>query len=314
MQTLTDLSVTVAGIRFPSPILNASGAFNASLFNQLFPLGEVMGGIVTKTVKREPWAGNPQYRTVELPGIGMLNSIGLQNPGLDYFLENEAEAFKAYGLPLFLSISASSNQEFAEMADRIVNHPSGVHVDGLEVNLSCPNVEKGGAHFGSSCETVEGAVRSVKEHFGKAVFAKLTPNVTDIVSIGGSAIAGGADGLTAINTVMGAAIDIKKRKPILQRVSGGYSGPGIKPIAVHAIWQLHHHFPETPIMGVGGVMTVEDVLEFMMAGASVVQVGTSCFRDPLVFRKIVEQLRSIAAEEGFGSMEDLIGCAHPGRS
>lgn len=305
------LSVTVAGIEFPSLLLNASGAFHPATFNRIFDLGSTLGGIVTKTVTAAPTIGNAQHRTVELPGIGMLNSIGLQNPGLDYFLEQEAAALKAYGLPLILSISAHSNHEFAEMAHRVQSHPSGHHVDALELNLSCPNVEKGGIHFGTSADCVQGAVASVVQVFEKPVFAKLTPNVADIVSIGGAALEGGAHGLTAINTVMGASIDIKRKKPGLQRVSGGYSGPGIRPVAIHAVYQLHKHFPEAPILGVGGIMNANDVLEFLMAGASLVQVGTACFRTPTVFTQIQEDLMDYCQAEGLSRLTELTGCAHP---
>lgn len=304
------LSVTACGIEFPSPILNASGAFNPSFFNQMFPLPSALGGIVSKTVTQKPLAGNPQYRTVELPGIGMLNSIGLQNPGLDYFLEHEAPAFKAYGLPVFLSISAGSYQEFDAMARQVVSHPNGPCVDGLEVNLSCPNVEKGGAHFGSNPQYVLEALQAVTKGFSKPVFAKLTPNVTDIAEIAAAAIEGGASGLTAINTVLGASIDIRTRRPVLKRVSGGYSGPGIKPVALHAVWQLHARFPHTPIMAVGGISSPEDVLEFLMAGASLVQVGTACFRDPYVFPQIASALKEYACQEGLSNLAELVGVAH----
>lgn len=304
------LSANVAGIEFPSLILNASGAFNPQLFSRLFSLKAGLGGIVTKTVTREPWAGNPQHRTMELPGIGMLNSIGLQNPGLDYTLDVEASQLKTHGLPVILSISAHSAREFAEMADTVASHPNGTLIDALELNLSCPNVDKGGVHFGSAPDSVREAVSAVTAVFAKPVFAKLTPNVADIVPIGGAAIEGGAAGLTAINTVMGAAIDVRRKKPGLARVSGGYSGPGIKPVAVHAIWQLHKHFPETPILGVGGVSTAEDVLEFVMAGASLVQVGTQCFRHPDVFLAITQALQQYCLTEQVDSLAALRGCAH----
>jgi len=301
---------TVAGIEFSSVLLNASGAFNASLFNRLYPLKEVMGGIVTKTVTTEPLAGNLQPRTVELPGIGMLNSIGLQNPGLAYSLEKDIPALKALGLPVILSISAHSSAEFAKMAETALSHANGPIIEALELNLSCPNVEKGGVHFGSAQDSVREALKAVTSVFPKPVFAKLTPNVSDIVAIGGAAIEGGAAGLTAINTVLGAAIDIKKRKPVMPRVSAGYSGPGIKPVAIHAIWNLRKHFPETPIMGVGGVSSAEDVLEFLMAGASLVQVGTICFRQPMIFKEIAESLQAYCTAEGVASLAELCGCAH----
>jgi dihydroorotate dehydrogenase (NAD+) catalytic subunit len=304
------LGNTVAGIRFSSVLLNASGAFNAHLFNELYPLQANLGGIVTKTVTNQPLAGNMQPRTVELPGIGMLNSIGLQNPGLAYSLEKDIPALKAYGLPVILSISAHSSAEFAQMTEIALSHPNGSLIEALELNLSCPNVEKGGVHFGSAQDSVKAALKAVTAVCDKPVFAKLTPNVSDIVSIGGAAIEGGASGLTAINTVLGAAIDIRRRKPVMPRVSAGYSGPGIKPVAINAIWNLRKHFPETPIIGVGGISSAEDVLEFLMAGASLVQVGTICFRNPLVFQEMTRQLQAYCREENIAQLSELCGCAH----
>jgi dihydroorotate dehydrogenase (NAD+) catalytic subunit len=280
------------------------------LFNDLFPLKEALGGIVTKTVTEQPQVGNIQPRTVELPGIGMLNSIGLQNPGLAYTLEKELSALASYELPVILSISAHSSADFAKMAEAVLAHPSGHLVTALELNLSCPNVEKGGVHFGSSADSVQSAVAAVKSVFSKPVFAKLTPNVTDIVSIGGAALQGGADGLTAINTLLGVSIDIKKRKPVMPRVSAGYSGPGVKPVALHAVWNLHKNFPQTPILAVGGISTMEDVLEFLMAGASLTQVGTSCFRNPNVFVQLHQQLIDWCQAEGITSINEICGCAH----
>ena len=304
------LGITVAGIEFPSVLLNASGAFNAPLFNQLHPLKACMGGIVTKTVTREPLAGNPQARTVELPGIGMLNSIGLQNPGLVYTLAQDIPALNAMGLPVILSISAHSSADFAQMAEFVLTHENGDKIDALELNLSCPNVEKGGVHFGSAPDSVRDALKAVTSVCAKPVFAKLTPNVGDIVSIGAAAIEGGASGLTAINTVLGAAIDIRRKQPALPRVSAGYSGPGIKPIALHAVWNLRKYFPETPIMGVGGISSADDVLEFLMAGASLVQVGTICFREPMIFKTITEQLHAYCQAEALPSLAAIRGCAH----
>ena len=310
-QTASTLTANLAGIEFSSLLLNASGAFNPHLFGQLIHYGRDLGGIVTKTVTADPLAGNPQSRTVELPGIGMLNSIGLQNPGLAYTLDTELPALAAHGLPVILSISAHSAAEFARMAEAVQAHPHGKTVQALELNLSCPNVEKGGVHFGASADAVRDAVGAVTAVFKRPVFAKLTPNVGDVVPIAAAAVEGGAAGLTAINTVLGAAIDIQKRKAVIPRVSAGYSGPGIKPVALHVIWQLCKHFPDVPILGVGGITNATDVLEFIMAGASVVQVGTSCFRHPLVFRGIREDLEAWCAAEGVASLAALRGCAHP---
>jgi len=191
-----------------------------------------------------------------------------------------------------------------------LGHANGAHVDAIEVNLSCPNVEKGGVEFGSSPELVKEALKALTAVWKKPVFAKLTPNAGNMVPIAAAAIEGGAHGLTAINTLLGASIDINTRKPVLPRVSGGYSGPGVKPVALHHIYSLYRHFPQTPIMGVGGVSTAGDVIEFMMAGASLVQVGTSCFRHPDVFAQVREGLAEFCRREGVGRVADLIGCAH----
>ncbi len=304
------LQQTLAGLTFASPLMNASGAFYAPSFERMFPLKACMGGLVTKTTTKFPQAGNPQPRTVELPGIGMLNSIGLQNPGLDYTLSVEVPALLALNIPVLLSISAHSTGDFAAMAEAILAHTSARGVHALEMNLSCPNVEKGGVHFGSSPESVRNAIAAVATVWHKPIFAKLTPNVGDIVSIGAAAIEGGAQGLTAINTVLGVAIDVLRKKPIMPRISAGYSGPGIKPIALHAIWNLHRHFPETTIIGVGGAGTTTDVLEFIMAGASLVQLGTACFREPGLFSQIHQELLNYCSSEGVVDIKTLVGCAH----
>jgi len=304
------LAQTVAGIEFDNLVLNASGAFNAPFFNQLYSLKENLGGIVTKTVTQNPQIGNRQPRTYELPGIGMLNSIGLQNPGLAYCLEKEIPALASYEIPVILSMSAHSSSDFAHMAEMVLAHPSAAHIQALELNLSCPNVEKGGVHFGSAPSSVKDAVSAVCSVWKKPLFAKLTPNVTDIVSIAAAAVESGVSGLTAINTVIGVAIDVKKRKPVMPRISAGYSGPGIKPIALHAVWNLRKHFPETPIMAIGGISNTEDVLEFLMAGASLVQVGTACFREPMIFNTIRQELESYCQEENLSSIREIIACAH----
>jgi dihydroorotate dehydrogenase (NAD+) catalytic subunit len=297
------------GLTLGSPILNASGAFNPAVFGQLFSLNQCLGGIVTKTTTAKPSVGNAQYRTAELPGVGMLNSIGLQNPGLAYVLEQDVPDLARYDLPLIISISACSNDEFSAMAEAISQHPQASLIKAVELNLSCPNVDKGGSHFGSDPASVQGAVAAVAGAFNKPIFAKLTPNVTNMLPIAEAALAGGATGLTAINTVMGAKIDIKRRKPVLAKVSGGYSGPGIKPVAIHWVYQLRKHFPTTPIIGVGGITCANDVLEFLMAGANAVQVGTIAFRTPMVFSTMMTQLEAFAHAEGVSQLSDLVGCA-----
>jgi dihydroorotate dehydrogenase (NAD+) catalytic subunit len=307
--TPPDLSTTVNGIPFALPLLNASGAFYAPSFARFFQLNQGLGGIVTKTVTQQPSMGNRPYRTVELPGIGMLNSIGIQNPGLDACLNEEIASLAQHKLPVVLSLSAHSVAQFQAMALQAAEHPSAADIQALELNLSCPNVSAGGIHFGTDPSAVCDAVAAVKQVWAKPVWAKLTPNVTDIVTIGQAAVAGGADALTAVNTVMGLALDIKKRQPILPRVSGGYSGPGIRPIALHAVWQLHKAMPTVPIVGVGGIETAEDAISFLLAGASVVQVGTACFRHPLVFTQLVKDLSDYCQQENL-TVKDLTGLAH----
>lgn len=307
--TASPLEVRVGDLTFKTPIFNASGAFNPDLFAQLFSLKATLGGIVTKTVTQNPLIGNPQSRTVELPGVGMLNSIGLQNPGLDYFLNTEAPKLTSHQVPVILSISAHSPEAFAQMAKHVLSHPNGHVVHLLELNLSCPNVEKGGVEFGTVPELVKEAVSAVTHVFERPVLAKLSPNVNTMVPMAGAALEGGAFGITAINTVFGAAIDIKRKKTILPRVSGGYSGPGIKPIALHHVIQLYKNFPDVFIMGVGGISTAEDVLEFMLAGASCVQVGTQCFRSPMIFKELMDKLSHYCQQEGLAHISDLRGAA-----
>ncbi len=303
------LSVSLGDLPLDSLLMNASGAFNPGLFSELYPLNEALGAIVTKTVTEEPRVGNVQPRTVELAGVGMLNSIGLQNAGLDYFLESDATALGKHNLPVILSISAYSQAGFSRMIQTIAGRPL-VNIAAIEMNLSCPNVDKGGVEISTSAALVQEAVQTVCQNFQKPVFAKLTPNVASMLPMAEAALTAGATGITAINTVFGAAIDIRKRKAVLPRVSGGYSGPGIKPIALHHVWQLHQAFPAVPIIGVGGINSAQDVLEFVMAGASAVQVGTSCFRQPMIFQQLVLDLKAFCTSQNIQNLSTLIGCAH----
>jgi dihydroorotate dehydrogenase (NAD+) catalytic subunit len=269
-----------------------------------------MGGLVSKTLTPTPWAGNPQRRTAELPGIGMLNSIGLQNMGLPAFLDHELDTWAKTGLPCILSLSANSIDEFMAMANTIEDHPLSSSVRVLELNLSCPNVAKGGLHFGVSPACVQETVAAVVSTTTKPVFAKLTPNVTDMIPIAAAALEGGATGLTAINTVLGMAIDIEEQRPVLVKKSGGYSGPGIFPIALHHVYQLYHHFPTTPIIAVGGVSRWKDIIAFMLAGASLVQIGTMAFREPKCYLDFTEGMTGYLKQHSIADWADLRGNAH----
>lgn len=307
------LTTQLASLTLQSPILNASGAFNPDVFAQLAPLPSQLGALVTKTVTPNAQAGNGQQRTVELAGIGMLNAIGLQSKGLPYTLDVDLPAWASLGVPVILSISAGSSELFAQMVESALAHPAAALIAAFEVNVSCPNVKAGGSLFGADPVWVARAVAAISQAVQgrRPVLVKLTPNVGAILPIAEAALAAGADGLVAINTVLGSHIDVRRRKPSLQRVSGGYSGPGIKPIAIHTVLQLAQAFPNTPIVGVGGIQTATDVLEFLMAGCSAVQVGTAAFANPSVFVGLQTELSAWLEAEGVASVSELIGCAIP---
>lgn len=312
-ETAVSTAQTIAGISFPHCVLNASGCFNPISFHQLSPLPGGLGGVVTKTTTLEPRPGNPLPRTVELPGVGMLNSIGLQNPGLSSVLTEDVPAFYNCGqLPQIVSIAACSVDEFAEMAHQIEAHPSRPMIQALEVNLSCPNVAKGGVDFGRSPEHIASIISALVQATPLPLFAKLTPNVASMVPMAEAALEAGATGITAINTLLGAHINIHTRKATLPRVSGGYSGPGVFPVALHHVLQLKQAFPSAPIMGVGGIASADNAIAMLMAGASLLQVGTQCFANPSVFVQLNQQLRRFLAAEGVRSVEELVGVAIPG--
>jgi dihydroorotate dehydrogenase (NAD+) catalytic subunit len=313
--TSNALRTTLGELVLNSPLLNASGTFCPETYSRLAPLSQQLGALVTKTVTPQGSAGNSQQRTVELPGVGMLNSIGLQGKGLLHTLENDIPLWKQHHVPIVLSISAPSPEAFAKLALTALTHSEAPAIGMLELNLSCPNVKAGGSLFGADPAWVTPVVQEVKavlahcQRSDLPVFVKLTPNVANIVAIAEAASTAGADGLVAINTVLGCHIDIKKRQPSLSRISGGYSGPGIKPIAIHAVYQLAQAFPTLPVIGVGGIQRRDDVLEFMMAGAHAVQVGTSCFAHPTVFLELHEGLQAWCQREGVQHLSDIVGCA-----
>jgi dihydroorotate dehydrogenase (NAD+) catalytic subunit len=308
----TNFHTRLGSLELTSPILNASGTFNPSVFSRLFSLKAHLGAIVTKTVTPNASAGNPQQRTVELPGIGMLNSIGLQGKGI--MTSMEVDVLQHYGchdLPVILSLSADSEQAFQRMSAYVESHVNRSYLHGIEVNVSCPNVHAGGALFGASPQWVKKAVHAVKRETTLPVWVKLTPNTTEVVAVAQASIEAGADALTAINTVLASHIDIRRRKPSLAKVSGGYSGQGIKPIAIHHILNIAKALPNTPLIGVGGIQRAEDVLEFLMAGATAVQLGTHCFRDPAVFVDVLQELDAWCVAEGVASLSELVGVAVP---
>jgi dihydroorotate dehydrogenase (NAD+) catalytic subunit len=289
------LHTSLGSLTFDNPVLSASGTFGSGWEGRQFSdLGQV-GGLVSKTVTKLPRPGNPPPRIWET-AAGMLNSIGLENKGVDYFIRESLPKMQElaangrvdgkHGPRVIVNIGGESIDEFVELAERFC----AAGVDALEVNLSCPNVQEGKLLFSTDPRMTEHAVRSVKRVATVPVFAKLSPNVTDIVAIAKGAEQGGADGITAINTLIGMAVDWRTQRAILGRTIGGLSGPAIKPVALRMVWEIARAVP-LPILAVGGVRSADDVLDFVCAGASVVQVGTALFTDPALMVRIVDDLR-----------------------
>ncbi|NLY56555.1 MAG: dihydroorotate dehydrogenase [Firmicutes bacterium] len=280
----------------------ASGCFGfGQEFAQLYDLKQ-LGAVVVKAVTLRPIWGNPTPRVAETPG-GMLNAIGLQNPGLDVVCREKLPWLAEQDVPIIVNIAGETVADYVAVAET-VSRQTGVIA--LELNISCPNVQKGGMAFGTSPETAAELTRAVKAVSSVPVFVKLSPNVTDIVEIAQAVEAAGADGLSLINTLLGLAIDLRKRRPILANVTGGLSGPAIKPVALRMIHQVYRAVA-LPIIGMGGISSAEDVLEFMLAGASAVAVGTANFVDPLIMPRIINQLPGLLAELGVNSISELIG-------
>ena len=297
------LSVSLAGIRIDNPVIPASGTFGYGKdFADLYDL-DILGSISFKGTTVEKRYGNPLPRIADCTA-GMLNSVGLQNPGMDEVcgkeLKDMAEIFHK---PLIANISGFSEEEYVELAEAMDNEPQ---VGIIEVNVSCPNVHNGGMAFGTDPESAAKITKAVKNAASKPVFIKLSPNVTDITEIARACESAGADGLSLINTVLGMRIDIKSRKPVLANKVGGFSGPAVFPIAVRMVWQVAHAV-NIPIIGMGGIASADDVIEMMMAGASAVQVGAANLRDPYACKKIIEGLPSAMDRLNIEKLEDIIG-------
>ena len=297
---MADLSVPLGPLDLPNPVLVASGTFGA-LMDRVLDVHR-LGGVVEKTVTMDPRKGNPHPRVWETPS-GMLNSIGLDGPGLEGWIKKRYPQVKDYRCPLFLSVSGRTVEEFAELVRGLDALP---RVDAFELNISCPNVSHG-MDFATDPALTEKVVRLCKAATKRPVFAKLTPNVTDIVTIAKAAVAGGADGVSAVNTLRGMAIDWRKRAPSIGAGTGGLSGPAIRPIAVRMVWEIASALPKVPIMGIGGIMNADDVLEFMVAGASAVQVGTANFVNAQTANQIVDALPAKLAEAKVARIRNLIG-------
>ena len=300
---MTDLSVTLGTVRLDNPIIPASGTFGfGAEFAELYDL-DILGSISFKGTTLEPRFGNPTPRIAECRS-GMINSVGLQNPGIDAVITEELPRLRErFHKPIIANISGFSTEEYVECCRRIDAEPQ---VEIIEVNVSCPNVHNGGMAFGTSPESAAKVTRAVKEVTTKPVFIKLSPNVTDIISIAKACEDAGADGLTLVNTMLGMRIDIARRRPVIANKIGGFSGAAIFPVALRMVWQAANAC-KIPVIGCGGIETAEDVIEMMMAGASAVQIGAANLRNPFVCKEIIEQLPATMERLGIERLSDIIG-------
>ncbi|MCA9197571.1 MAG: dihydroorotate dehydrogenase [Planctomycetales bacterium] len=298
--TDVDLTVRLGRLTLPNPILVASGTFGyAREMQQVVPLAR-LGGMIPKTVTRDARAGNHPWRTVET-SAGLLNSIGLDNDGLEMFIEHHVPYLSNLACPIIASVAGKSEEDFLWMAERL----NDAAIDAIELNVSCPNVS-GGVDFGTDpvlCHKVVAGVRQKSRH---PILAKLTPNVTDIRVIAKAAAEGGADGVSVINTLLGMAVNWRKQKPMLGNVVGGLSGPAIKPVALRCVHQIAQAV-KIPIVGIGGIANLDDVMEFLVAGASAVQIGTANFYDPTVSVRILDQLPAAIESLGYHSVQEVTG-------
>jgi dihydroorotate dehydrogenase (NAD+) catalytic subunit len=299
-----ELAIDLNRLRLPNPILVASGTFGYAREMSAYVDFSQLGGIIPKTITPKPRIGNPPPRIIEA-NCGLLNSIGLDNDGLDTFIEKHVAYLLSLGAPIIANIAGKTVDEFASMASRLNDFPN---LAGLELNISCPNVS-GGVDFGTVPELAGEVVSAVRNACDLPVIAKLTPNVTDIVPIAQAVAEAGADAVSLVNTFKGMAVDWRKRKPILGGRFGGLSGPAIKPLALRVVWQVAE-VVDVPIIGVGGIASIDDVMEFLVAGASAVQIGTANFYDPGLAERLVGEVQATLQAEGCDQLTDIIGSAH----
>jgi dihydroorotate dehydrogenase (NAD+) catalytic subunit len=295
-------SVTLAGIELKNPVMTASGTFGSGAEYSDFVDLNKLGAVVTKGVANIPWAGNLTPRIAETYG-GMLNAIGLQNPGVDVFSERDLPFLKKYDTKVIVNVCGKTTKDYIEVVERLSDMP----VDMLEINISCPNVKEGGIAFGQDPRMVEDITSTLKKYAKQPLIMKLSPNVTDITVMAKAAEAGGADVLSLINTLTGMKIDVERKAFALANKTGGLSGPAIKPIAVRMVYQVANAV-KLPIIGMGGIMTAEDALEFIMAGATAVAVGTASFRNPSATMEVVEGIKDYMIRHNIADINELIGC------
>ena len=296
------LNVKINNLSLKNPVMTASGTFGYGLeYADFIPL-EGLGGIIVKGTTLHDRQGNDYPRMVETPQ-GMLNCVGLQNKGVDYFCDNIYPEIKDINTNMIVNVSGSSPDDYAECASRIDNLDN---IPAIELNISCPNVKQGGMAFGVTCAGAASVVKAVRQRYHKTMIVKLSPNVTDIAEIAKACEAEGADSVSLINTIMGMAIDIEKRKPMLSIKTGGLSGPAVKPVALRMVWQVAKAV-KIPVVGLGGISNSSDAIEFLMAGATAIQVGTANFNDPAITIKIRDGINSWLDSHGCKSVQEIIG-------
>ena len=296
-----NMEVTIAGVTFKNPVMEASGTFGSGMeYSEFVDLNQ-LGAVVTKGVANVPWPGNPTPRIAETWG-GMLNAIGLQNPGIDVFVKRDIPFLKQFDTKIIVNVCGKTTEDYLEVVERLGDEP----VDMLEINISCPNVKEGGIAFGQDPKAVEAITRAVKEKAKQPVIMKLSPNVTDITVMAKAAEAGGADAISLINTLTGMKIDVERRRFALANRTGGLSGPAIKPVAVRMVYQAAQAV-KLPIIGMGGIQNAADALEFILAGASAVAVGTANFHNPRATLDTVEGIRDYMERHGIKDVKELVG-------
>ena len=299
---MRNTKVHLAGVELKNPVMTASGTFGSGMeYGEFMDLNQ-LGAVVTKGVANTPWEGNPTPRVAEVNG-GMLNAIGLQNPGIDVFIKRDIPFLSQYDTKIVVNVCGRTVEDYKEVVKKLASEP----VDLLEINISCPNVKEGGIAFGQDPKSVELITRKVKNCAKQPVIMKLSPNVTDISEMARACEAGGADGISLINTLTGMKIDIYRRKFALANKTGGMSGPAIKPVAVRMVYQAASAV-KIPEIGMGGIATAEDALEFIMAGATAVSVGTANFFNPYATVEIVEGIEKFMEQQGVRDIHELIGC------
>jgi dihydroorotate dehydrogenase (NAD+) catalytic subunit len=298
---MADLQVKIAGVDFNNPLIAASGTFGfGHEYQEFYPLS-TLGGISCKGITLTERPGNPPPRIAETPG-GMLNAVGLQNPGVDYFIEHDLPWLKEQGTTIIANIAGNTQEDYCKMAEKL----SATDIDLIELNISCPNVKQGGVQFGTSCTGVEGITAAVRRYCTKPLMVKLSPNVSDIGEIAAAAESAGADAISMINTLTGMRINIQSRRPIIHNNTGGLSGPALLPIAVRMVWQAAQRV-KIPIVGMGGISKWQDAVELLLAGASALQIGTVLFTDPYAPVKILDGLNQYLDQNKILSVTELTG-------